>query len=118
MRSWQWNALRRRGRSFAPQSMAIVALLPAIRSHGEHGETHNDPHENEEPDGMGNDATVNKMLKAGRAYLQAYPGGIDDYRLKQAMALAAPEHTALQQQQALLQLRAEQAPAGKRRAAK
>ena len=66
---------------------------------------------------MGTDATPNRMLKAGRAYLQAFPGGIDDYRLKQAMALAAPEHTALQQQQALLQLRGELAPP-KRRAAK
>ncbi len=62
----------------------------------------------EEEGEVAKDPCLKTMVEAGRGYLEAHPErDASDYGVKQAMALAAPEHNAAQQMMALNQLKAE-----------
>lgn len=51
------------------------------------------------------DATIKHMIEVGRAWLQANPGKpATAYEVKQIMALAEPQHNALQQSKAICTL--------------
>ena len=53
-------------------------------------------------------ARVNRMIAAGRRHLQGNPSmTADDYAVKRVMALALPDHTAVEQMEAIGDLRIE-----------
>ncbi len=61
------------------------------------------------------DPTLKAMVQAGRSHLNAHPDRTtEDYGVKQAMALAAPKHTAAHQMSALNMLRVEFAERNKK----